>query len=443
MKKLSYIFFCILCVNFTLAQETEKIKEPFTIPELKIKFNEDGSRFVKFNMTAQIWNRYNQSNPGTLTENVFTNATFDIGIRRLRLWAVAKPLDWLMIATQFGINNFNSQSARKAGDFFHDAYVELTPIKKKLSIGTGLCAWSGHARYSTPSIGSILTYDAPLYQQSTNDVNDQFLRTLSIYAKGQIAKFDYRIALSDPLSLSGTKYDTHTLGSDAIYNNQGSKLITSAYVKYQIFDEENNLMPYATGSYLGTKKVLAFGIGMEAQPRATVNLNTLGDTVYHSMILVTADVFMDMPINKTKNDDLTYYGAYSYTDFGPNYVRNVGVMNPSTAVNTLNSSFNGAGNAYPLIGSGHTIYNQIGYKLPSRLFGQQGITLQPYVDVQASKFEKLNDWMTCYNAGVNLLLVGHKAKLSLNYQNRPIFSTTDFTKTKRNSAVILQWQIAI
>jgi hypothetical protein len=152
---------------------------------------------------------------------------------------------------------------------------------------------------------------------------------------------------------------------------------------------------------------------------------------------------MDMPINKTKNDDLTYYGAYSYTDFGPNYVRNVGVMNPSTAVNTLNSSFNGAGNAYPLIGSGHTIYNQIGYKLPSRLFGQQGITLQPYVDVQASKFEKLNDWMTCYNAGVNLLLVGHKAKLSLNYQNRPIFSTTDFTKTKRNSAVILQWQIAI
>jgi hypothetical protein len=63
--------------------------------------------------------------------------------------------------------------------------------------------------------------------------------------------------------------------------------------------------------------------------------------------------------------------------------------------------------------------------------------------VQASKFEKLNDWMTCYNAGVNLLLVGHKAKLSLNYQNRPIFSATDFTKTKRNSAVILQWQIAI
>ena len=425
------------------AQEIEKKKEPFAIPDLKVKLNEDGSHFIKFNMTAQIWNRYNQTNPGTLTENVATNSTFDIGLRRVRLWAIAKPLDWMMIATQFGVNNFNSQSSRKAGDFFHDAYVELTPIQKKLTIGTGLCAWSGHARYSAPSIGSILTMDAPLYQQSTNDVNDQFLRTLSIYAKGQVAKFDYRIGLSDPLSLSGTNYDTHTLGNDAIYNNQGSKLITNAYVKYQFFDEENNMMPYSTGSYLGTKKVVALGVGMEAQPRATVNLNSTGDTVYHSMVLATADLFVDMPINKTKDDDITYYGAYSYTDFGPNYVRNVGVMNPSTAVNSLNSSFNGPGSAYPLIGSGHTIYNQIGYKLPSRLFGQRGITLQPYLDVQASKFEKLNDWMTCYNAGVNLLLVGQKAKLTLNYQNRPIFSNTDFTQVKRISAVILQWQIAI
>ena len=443
MKKLIYFLLFLLCTYNTKAQDSTSIKSPFNIPDLKFKLNEEGSHYLKFSITAQIWNRYNQSNPGTLTEQVASEATFDIGIRRMRMWAIAKPLDWLMVATQFGINNFNSQSARKAGDFFHDAYVELTPIQKKLSFGTGLSAWRGHARYSTPSIASILSMDAPLYQQSTNDVNDQFLRSLNIYAKGQIAKFDYRISIRDPLSLKGTKYDSNELGSDAIYNNQGSKLISSAYVKYQFFDEESNMMPYTTGSYLGSKKVLALGMGFEAQPRATVNLNTAGDTVYHAMVLASADIFLDMPVNKTNDDALSYYGAYSYTDFGPKYIRNVGAMNPSTDVNALQSSFNGAGNAYPLIGSGHTIYNQMAYKLPSRWFGERGITIQAYMDMQASNFEKLNDWMTCYNAGLNFLLVGHKAKLTLNYQNRPIFSNTDFTQIKRNNALILQWQVAI
>ena len=161
------------------------------------------------------------------------------------------------------------------------------------------------------------------------------------------------------------------------------------------------------------------------------------------MVLASVDLFIDMPMNKSKDDNITVYSAYTYMDFGPNYVRNVGVMNPSTGTNALLSSFNGSGNAYPLVGSGHTIYSQIGYKIPSRIFGERGITLQPYLDIQASKFEKLNDWMTCYNAGVNLLLVGNKAKLTLNYQNRPIFSNTDFTQIKRNSAVIMQWQVAI
>lgn len=446
MKHLTVLVLSICLVFTSWAQEKEeevKEKEAFEIPELKVKFNESASHYIKFNMTAQIWNRYNQSNPGSITENKPSDQTFDIGVRRLRFWAIAKPLDWLVVAAQFGMNNFDSQSTRKAGDFFHDAYIELMPVQKKLSIGTGLGAWNGHARYSAPSIGSILTMDAPLYQQATNDVNDQFDRSLSIFAKGQVGKVDYRVVLSDPLSLNGTAYANSTIGSDAVYSNNGSKLITSAYVKYQVFDEESNFMPYGVGSYLGTKKVLAFGVGMEAQPKATVQLNNLGDTVYNASIFATADIFMDMPVNKQKSDNLTMYTAYTYSDLGNNYLRNVGAMNPSSSVSPGASSFNGKGNAYPLIGTGHTLYFQAGYMLPKSIFGQRGITLQPYFDVQASQFEKLNSWMHCYNAGVNLLLVGNKAKLSLNYQNRPVFSNTSFEQNARRSAVVLQWQVAI
>ncbi|MEZ4979138.1 MAG: hypothetical protein R2772_07555 [Chitinophagales bacterium] len=137
MKHVAIFLLSITLVFTNYAQEQKdekKEKEAFEIPELKIKFNESGSRYFKFNMTAQIWNRYNQSNPGSITENKPSNQTFDIGIRRMRLWAIAKPLDWLVVAAQFGMNNFNSQSTRKAGDFFHDAYVEFTPIQKNFRL---------------------------------------------------------------------------------------------------------------------------------------------------------------------------------------------------------------------------------------------------------------------------------------------------------------------
>ncbi|MEZ4979140.1 MAG: hypothetical protein R2772_07565 [Chitinophagales bacterium] len=207
-------------------------------------------------------------------------------------------------------------------------------------------------------------------------------------------------------------------------------------------DEESNFMPYGVGSYLGTKKVLAFGWVWKHSPRP-LQLNSVGDTVYLPRIFASADIFMDMSMNKQKSDNLTLYTAYTYSDLGNNYLRNVGAMNPSTSVMASASSFNGKGNAYPLIGTGHTFYLQAGYMLPKSLFGERGITLQPYFDVQASQFDKLNSWMHCYNAGVNLLLVGNKAKLSLNYQNRPVFSNTSFEQNARRSAVVLQWQVAI
>lgn len=434
------------CMTFALmlsAQDSVKVAAPWAIPEAKVKFNPSGSRFLQFNTTVQVWTRFNESNPGTQNDGVDKPYTFDIGLRRVRLWAVAKPLEWMTVAVQFGINNFNSLSPRKAGDFFHDAYVEFSPFKEYFSIGSGLVSSMGHARYSSPGVASILAYDAPLYEQSTNDATDQFLRKLSIFMRGQVKGFDYRVALVDPMSIRNSALYDPEISTHAKFTPIGRSLQYTGYFQYQFLDREKQLTPYFAGTYLGNKRIINVGTGFEFQPRATWLKTTSGDTVFHSMFIASADFFADMPLRKSKDDAFTVYAAYTYMDFGQGYVRNLGVMNPGQSLNAAKASFNGTGNAYPMIGTGHTVYFQTGYKLPSSWFGKTGFSIQPYADVQASKFDRLNGWMATFDAGLNFLLVGHKAKMSLNYQNRPVFDLGTLKPNDRKSAVILQWQIAI
>ena len=134
----------ILCATVFAQDDLQEKNKPWDIPNLQWNFGKDKKQFIRFNATAQIWNRWNESNPGTILENTPKPNTFDIGIRRLRLQVVAQPLPWMLLYVQFGVNNFNSLSPRKTGDFFHDALVEFTPVKKYLSLVTTIDKKSPH-----------------------------------------------------------------------------------------------------------------------------------------------------------------------------------------------------------------------------------------------------------------------------------------------------------
>jgi hypothetical protein len=59
-----------------------------------------------------------------------------------------------------------------------------------------------------------------------------------------------------------------------------------------------------------------------------------------------------------------YSVLYDY-DFGPNYLRNVGIMNiGSVDPNFTGVELAGAGNAQPTMGSGNIWYTQAGVLLP-------------------------------------------------------------------------------
>ncbi|MEN0068244.1 MAG: hypothetical protein AAGA48_39350 [Myxococcota bacterium] len=107
---------------------------------------------------------------------------------------------------------------------------------------------------------------------------------------------------------------------------------------------------------------------------------------------------------------------YQYNDYGPDFVRNVGIMN----VGSDGTSFAGGGNAYPLQGTGHTGYLEMGYLLPTT-FG--GTRLQPYAASQTSFFEGLGAPMVLAEAGANWYFAGQHAKITAHWRNRPVFSS--------------------
>lgn len=411
--------------------------------DLRFNLNDDGSQYVKATFLNQTWVRWTQNNPGSTVDGYLEDNTFDIGLRRTRIQLFGKISDRVFFYTQFGQNNLSFIGARKQGLFFHDALGEIELAKDKLSIGAGLSGWVGFLRYSSPSIGSILTMDAPLYQQSTNDISDQFVRKYSIYAKGKLGKLDYRLGLSKPMSISRSTVQGITIGSNSLFSSEPANLQSQAYVKYEFLDSESNLTPYTTGSYLGSKNVFNIGAGFIFQKDAMWHTEDNGTTIVReNLALFGVDVFYDRVIDPATQTALTAYAAISSNNYGKNYVRNLGVMNPTNGGGT---SFNGAGNAFPINGTGTLSYFQVGYLMKDQLLGSMG-TLQPYVATQLASLELLDDTMTMYEFGLNWLIKGHGTKLSLNYQSRPVFNQNNINElvsTERKGMTVLQLQISI
>ena len=432
----------VLSITFFLTLTTSFTQPVLKDNKFKLNFNEEGSHYIQMSFLGQVWGRYTQANPGSTVFGTSVTDIYDIGIRRWRLSLYGQLTDKVFFFTQFGQNNFSYTSKLYTGAFFHDAVIEFKIKPKTLSFGGGLTGWSGLSRYASPSVGSILGLDAPLYQQTTNSINDQFLRKLSFYAKGKLSKLDYRLIVTNPMTVQQATVTIENLSNNAEFSPNPPKLQTQGYFMWQFLDEESNLTPYTAGSYLGTKKVFNIGMGFIYQPEALWSTQSNGDTLYHAMQNFAIDIFYDLPLNEEKRNTLTLYAAYHNLNFGPKYIRNIGVMNPANGVN-INGTFNGAGNGFPMIGTGNVYFFQTGYKFKDDLFKNNG-TLQPYISSQVAQYSRLNDPMIMTEGGINWLLQNqHNGKITLNYQNRPVFTTDASGKTKetqRMGMVQLQLQ---
>ncbi len=442
MKLFTLLCACALGVFSALAQKTPDTEL------LKLKLNESGSRYFQITFLNQVWLRGNENNPGTLVESVAENQSFDIGLRRTRMQLMGQITDRAFIYFQFGQNNFNAQynstSNRKIAPFFHDALGEYRlSSANQVKIGAGLSIISGLSRFSQPSIGTITTLDVPVFAQTTVDQTDQFSRKLSIYARGQVGHFDYRLILSDPFPILSNGQTPPALATVANFAQKGHSLQQQGYLIYQFFDHENHTTPYMTGSYLGSKKIVNIAVGGIYQAKAMWAKGIQGDTTYQDMKHFAMESFVDLPINASKHTAISAYLGYFNTNYGQNYLRYNGIMNPANGTNlSASNSITGQGptygNAYPMFGTGHVVYSQIGYLNAARLM--------PYAAATIAKYDRLGNSTTAtYNFGVNYYLQGNKAKLSLDLQNRPTYEVKqgEIVSGNRLNSLTLQFQLFI
>ncbi|MFN7100653.1 MAG: porin, partial [Flavobacterium sp.] len=118
-----------------------------------------------------------------------------------------------------------------------------------------------------------------------------------------------------------------------------------------------------------------------------------------------------------------YSVLYDY-DFGPNYLRNVGIMNiGSVDPNfTGNRAIAGAGTAQPTIGSGTIWYTQAGFLLPNKEVKPK-VRIQPFGAVTYKDFDALAQSSTQFDIGSNFFLDGHHAKITAQYSTRPVYTS--------------------
>jgi hypothetical protein len=437
---------------------------------LTLKLNDKGDKYVRFIMWHQMWASYTQNNPGTADVNgadISNQWSFDAAIRRSRFIAYAQINPRFLILTHWGINNQsfinggasagsnlatagNSGSLTAAGGvggltasnsgkrpqiYIHDAWTEYAVEPGKLHIGMGLHYWNGVSRLTNNSTLNFMTMDAPIFNWFNIEATDQFARQMGIYAKGQIGQLDYRFAINKPFvfgsALSGLT--SAAAGKEVAVNILNERTAIQGYANWMFWDKESNVLPFMVGTYLGTKKVFNLGAGFYSHADAT-GANVAGTSTKYRQLVIGLDAFLDMPLDKAKGTAINALLTYYNMDFGPRYLRNVGILNEHTAFAPFNNapapaataanaySWSGAGNAQPTIGTGSIVYAQVGYLLPKLASGHQ---VMPYGTFTYKSFDRLKDLgagpSTQFALGLNYFITGHNAKITAEYATRPVY----------------------
>ncbi|OHT44074.1 porin family protein [Flavobacterium tructae] len=425
------LLFIVLNTINVLAQE-----KPFNV----VNISKDGSQYIKFGMNLQVWGRYAELNEGSKIGTNEVSDAYDIVIRRLRLQAMGMLTENIFFHLQLGQNNINftqNNGPSNAPLSVMDALGEYH-FSKKLHIGGGLTAWgAGTTRYSANSSSSHLTLDTPMYQQFTNISSTFGNRNLSIYAKGDLGKFNYRAAITNPY-----RNTTDNLGINSSVSTQTPRAQYAGILTYSFYDKESLEDAYHKGTYLGTKKILNIALGYMTQAKAMWHLTPDATIAYDDMRILGFDVFYDSPIN-SKGAAITAYAAFNNNNYGKNYIQSVNTPNPAIGDNSL---INGSGAGFIGVGTGNIYYAQLGY-----LFGKSDNEskkgrFQPYAATQIADLEALDTPMAMYELGVNYYTTGTLGpKFSLNYQNRAVYDkslTGAYKQSDRLGMVVLQCQVS-
>ncbi len=367
---------------------------------LKVKFNEDGSKYLRIISWAQVQANYNLEE--SFDANGNENSPLNFNLRRARILMFAQINKDFLILTHFGLNSLNSSQLSPTGKgsgsqlFFHDVWAQYN-LGKNHTVGGGLHYFNGISRLNNQSTLNMMTLDNNRQSWATIGLSDQFARHLGVFVKGKFNKFQYRIAINDA-SVSSLDNRTAVAGGDAVYNGRaslGSKdagKTYAGYFDYHFFDQESNFLPYKVGTYLGGKKVFNVGAGFFLHPKGSViNTGSTTTTVLEGedVSIFAVDAFYDTPLGED-GSALTAYAVFQSNNYGKNYL-------------------------FSAYGTGSMIYGHVGYVFK----GDKSRTrYQPYVSYGTHNYDAVNDNRNTLGIGVNAYMSGHHSKLTLEYKSQ-------------------------
>ncbi len=389
-KQLIILLGCTLfALQFTYSQGS-----PDYTGGLKVKLNEEGSKYFRIISWAQFWARYQDEVPDDVSNT-------SMSIRRARILTYAQINKDFLILTHFGLNslNGNNQSplgfAEESQLFFHDVWVQYR-IGENHSVGGGLHYWNGISRLNNQSTLNIMTLDNNRQSWATIGLSDQFARHIGIYAKGAFGKLQYRVSVNE----SGTNNLQETAaapiaGEPAVY--AGRRLLGSkdagknyaGYFDYNFLDQESNFLPYKVGSYIGGKKIFNVGAGFFFHPNGSVVANATGELEGEDVAIFAVDAFYDAPLGEN-GSAITAYATYQNNDYGENF--------------TLGQTYE----------TGSMVYGHVGYVIPN---DNKKTKFQPYASFNTRSIDAIDENATTFGVGANAYFSGHNSKITLEYLN--------------------------
>lgn len=321
----------------------------------------------------------------------------DFMVRRAYLSVKGQPTDYLGFFTHIAVDRLgqdgldNPSQGLGSGLTFRDIWVTLK-LSESFKIQAGRMYVPLTRNYGTTSTKSLLTTDLSFMQGGI---------------RGGIF-YTSKVGRDDGVTLWGNPFDGRlqyrlmvSEGMEDI-SNPGDNLRVVGRLVVNLLEPEKEW--FNQGTYLGQKKVLSFGAGVDQQNNLTLN-NLAG----RDNLIYTVDGFLDHPL---ANGALTVESAYIH-------------IQNSTQVN--NSAQLAVGDNAELF------YLQAGYYFGAPI-GKGN--LQPYLRYETVSVKQKND-TNFLSGGLHYYLKGHNAKVSMDY------TLVDNSNIDNQSIVTLQLAIGI
>lgn len=464
MRKLlrtSLLLACLAAGNAAWAQQKAETHAPQEEPEittsvlkkgLKMNLTPEGTSSLTFGLGLQTWFRYMEMNPGTVDAQTGKPIKdySDFALRRMRVSMAANVEGKFFVFSQFGITSQSFYEKPLKPIYFHDFFAKFK-IANNLYIGSGLHMWNGLSRLSQVSYVSGMVFDNPGFNFPNVNVDDQLVRQIGVFVQGQSNRFEYSLSVNKPMEGSDKLYKDSDLIENGMlkpgiaynqaYNRKHSSYNLKGYAAYNFLTKEKlGLTPFKAMTYLGKAgTILNLGAGFQYLPNSGVEVKEgASEVTVVDRSAISVDLFYEQPF---KNGSvLTAYAAYYRYNFGQNYLNSGGTMG-GFAQAGQGVMPQGAGISRYIFGTGNVYYTEAQYILPQFLKSPKQLAV--FGTVALKDLNGLGALATEYDAGMHYYIMGHAAKLTLQYSSRPVFAADKQSVLTRKGIVAMQMQFKI